>query len=47
MNELQTLFSFKRNDDRTVAIRGRELHKGLEIKIPYPKRIERIIGYGF
>lgn len=47
MNELQTLFNFKRNDDGTVAVSGRELHKGLEIKTPYPKWIDRMIGYGF
>lgn len=47
MNELQTLFNFKRNDDGTVAVSGRELHKGLEIKTPYPKWIGRMIGYGF
>lgn len=47
MNELQTLFNFKRNDDGTVAVGGRELHKGLEIKTPYPKWIDRMIGYGF
>lgn len=47
MNELQTLFNFKRNDDGTVAVSGRELHKGLKIKTPYPKWINRMIAYGF
>ncbi|MES3704054.1 antA/AntB antirepressor family protein [Staphylococcus arlettae] len=47
MNQLQTLFNFKRNDDGTVAVSGRELHKGLEIKTPYPKWIDRMISYGF
>lgn len=47
MQELQRLFNFKRNDDGTVAVSGRELHKGLEIKTPYPKWIDRMIGYGF
>lgn len=47
MNELQTLFNFKRNDDGTVAVSGRELHKGLEVKEKYPDWIKRMIGYGF
>lgn len=47
MNELQTLFNFKRNDDGTVAVSGRELHKGLEIGTRYDKWIERMIEYGF
>lgn len=47
MNELQTLFSFKRNDDGTVAVSGRELHRGLEIETRYDKWIDRMIEYGF
>lgn len=47
MNELQTLFSFKRNDDGTVAVSGRELHRGLEIETPYKQWMNRMIGYGF
>lgn len=47
MNELQTLFNFKRNDDGTVAVSGRELHKGLEIGTQYDKWMERMIAYGF
>lgn len=47
MNELQTLFNFKRNDDGTVAVSGRELHKGLEIETQYTKWINRMIDYGF
>lgn len=47
MNNLQTLFNFKRNDDGTVAVSGRELHKGLEVKEKYPDWIKRMIAYGF
>lgn len=47
MNELQTLFNFKRNDDGSVAVSGRELHKGLEIGTRYDKWMDRMIGYGF
>lgn len=47
MNELQTLFNFKRNDDGTVAVSGRELHKGLEIETQYSIWIKRMISYGF
>ena len=47
MNELQTLFNFKRNDDGSVAVSGRELHKGLEIGTQYDKWMERMIAYGF
>ncbi|MGO2869176.1 MAG: antA/AntB antirepressor family protein [Staphylococcus equorum] len=47
MNELQTLFSFKRNDDGTVAVSGRELHTGLGIETRYNDWIERMLKYGF
>lgn len=47
MNELQTLFNFKRNDDGTVAVSGRELHKGLKIGTKYNDWIERMLKYGF
>lgn len=47
MQELQTLFNFKRNNDGTVAVSGRELHRGLEIKTRYDKWIDRMIDYGF
>ena len=47
MNEIQQLFNLKRNEDGTVAVSGRELHKGLEVKTPYPKWINRMIAYGF
>ena len=41
------LFNFKRNDDGSVAVSGRELHKGLEIGTRYDKWMDRMIGYGF
>ena len=47
MNEIQQLFNLKRNEDGTVAVSGRELHKGLEIGTRYDKWIERMIEYGF
>lgn len=47
MNEIQQLFNLKRNEDGTVAVSGRELHKGLKIKTPYPKWMNRMIAYGF
>ncbi|MEB5649041.1 antA/AntB antirepressor family protein [Mammaliicoccus sciuri] len=47
MQELQTLFNFKRNNDGTVAVSGRELHRGLEIETQYTKWIDRMISYGF
>lgn len=47
MNEIQQLFNFKRNEDGTVAVSGRELHKGLQIETQYSIWIKRMIGYGF
>lgn len=47
MNEVQQLFNLKRNEDGTVAVSGRELHKGLEIETQYTKWINRMIDYGF
>lgn len=47
MNEIQQLFNLKRNEDGTVAVNGRELHRGLEIGTRYDKWIERMIEYGF
>lgn len=47
MNEIQHLFNLKRNEDGTVAVSGRELHKGLEIETQYTKWINRMIDYGF
>ena len=47
MNEIQQLFNLKRNEDGTVAVSGRELHRGLKIGTRYDKWIERMIEYGF
>lgn len=47
MNEIQQLFNLKRNEDGTVAVSGRELHKGLKIETPYKQWMNRMIGYGF
>ena len=47
MKELPALFNFKRNNDGTVAVSGRELHRGLEIGTRYDKWIDRMIDYGF
>lgn len=47
MQELQTLFNFKRNNDGTVAVSGRELHRGLKIETQYSIWIKRMISYGF
>ncbi|MCE4971685.1 antA/AntB antirepressor family protein [Staphylococcus chromogenes] len=47
MNEIQELFNFKRNEDGTVAVSGRELHKGLQIETQYSIWVKRMIGYGF
>ncbi|OFP27928.1 antirepressor [Staphylococcus sp. HMSC057C08] len=46
MNEIQQLFNLKRNEDGTVAVSGRELHKGLKIETQYTKWINRMIDYG-
>ena len=47
MNELPALFNFKRNNDGTVAVSGRELHRGLEIGTRYNDWLERMLKYGF
>lgn len=47
MNEIQQLFNLKRNEDGTVAVSGRELHRGLKIGTQYDKWMERMIAYGF
>lgn len=47
MKNVNELFNLKENQDGTVAVSGRELHKGLEIETQYTKWIERMIDYGF
>lgn len=44
MNELINL---QKNDDGSIAVSGRELHKSLEIETQYTKWIERMVDYGF
>lgn len=47
MKNVNELFNLKENQDGTVAVSGRELHKGLEIQTPYKQWIDRMIDYGF
>lgn len=47
MKNVNELFNLKENRDGTVAVSGRELHKGLEIQTPYKQWIDRMIDYGF
>lgn len=47
MANVNELFNLKENQDGTVAVSGRELHKGLEINTRYNDWIKRMIGYGF
>lgn len=47
MANVNELFNLKENQDGTVAVSGRELHKGLEIQTPYKQWIGRMIDYGF
>lgn len=47
MTNVNELFNLKENQDGTVAVSGRELHKGLEIQTPYKQWIDRMIDYGF
>ena len=47
MKELPALFNFKRNNDGTVAVSGRELHRELKIGTRYNDWLERMLKYGF
>lgn len=47
MENVNELFNLKENQDGTVAVSGRELHKGLKIQTPYKQWIDRMIDYGF
>lgn len=47
MNEIKNMFNLEKKEDGTVAVSGRELHKGLGIETQYTKWIERMIAYGF
>lgn len=44
---MQELFNLEEKADGTIAVSGRELHKGLEIETQYSIWIKRMIGYGF
>src|SRR5699024_4833693 len=47
MKELPALCNFKRNNDGTVAVSGRERHRGLKIGTRYNDWLERMLKYGF
>ena len=44
---MKNLIELRKNNDGSIAVSGRELHKGLGIETPYPKWIDRMIAYGF
>lgn len=44
---MKNLIELRKNNDGSIAVSGRELHKGLEIETQYTKWISRMIGYGF
>lgn len=44
---MQELFNLQTKEDGTIAVSGRELHKGLEIETPYKQWLNRMIAYGF
>lgn len=44
---MKNLINLTEDSKGNIAVSGRELHKGLEIETPYPKWIDRMIGYGF
>ncbi|MDN6166697.1 MAG: antA/AntB antirepressor family protein [Tetragenococcus koreensis] len=47
MTNVNELFNLKENQDGTVAVSGRELHKGLEVGTKYKDWIKRMLEYGF
>lgn len=47
MTNVNELFNLKENKDGTVAVSGRELHKGLEVGTKYKDWIKRMLEYGF
>lgn len=47
MANVNELFNLKENQDGTVAVSGRELHKGLEVGTKYKDWIKRMLEYGF
>lgn len=44
---MKNLIELRKNNDGSIAVSGRELHKGLEIGTQYDKWISRMVGYGF
>lgn len=44
---MENLFNLQTKEDGTIAVSGRELHKGLEIGTRYNDWIERMLKYGF
>lgn len=47
MQNMQTMFNLEEKADGTIAVSGRELHKGLEIETPYKQWLNRMVAYGF
>lgn len=47
MNEIKNMFNLEKKEDGSVAVSGRELHKGLDIETPYKQWLSRMIAYGF
>ena len=44
---MKNLIELRKNNDGSIAVSGRELHKGLEIGTRYNDWIERMLKYGF
>lgn len=47
MNEIKNMFNLEKKEDGSVAVSGRELHKGLVIETPYKQWLSRMVAYGF
>lgn len=47
MNEIKNMFNLEKKEDGSVAVKGRELHEGLEVKERYNDWAKRMIAYGF
>lgn len=45
--DINQMFNIQEKENGEIAVSGRELHKGLEVKTRYNDWIERMIGYGF
>lgn len=44
---MQELFNLQTKEDGTIAVSGRELHKGLQIGTRYDNWFNRMVAYGF